>query len=417
MSSIKRIPPKSLQVGMYITGMEGAAGEQGSNLRTEGLLTRQDTVDQLLKMNLKAVLIDVEKGIDCQSSISIDDIQISTDGHVLPKPSSVEIPMPKALDTDQIGRALVPFSEELEKAKELKSKALSLVDDVMHDVKMGRAVNMTSVDEITTEITESLENNQNALASLMRQRSMDSYLFEHSLNVSVLMGIMARSLGYQEHIVKELVMGAFVHDIGKIKVPDEVLHKPGKLEDHEWLEMKRHVDYGIEALEEVGGISQIVKDICALHHEKLDGTGYPFGMDQSRLPRHTRIASVVDVYDAITADRCYHQGMEPTVALKKMLTWTGDHLDKDLVYQLIRCLGVYPPGSFVELESGHIAMVREHRPAHPNMPVVHMVYDAKRKRSLDGFIVDLRKHTNYGTAVRAANPEHYGLNVSDFLAG
>ncbi|GAA5316889.1 MAG: HD-GYP domain-containing protein [Candidatus Pelagadaptatus aseana] len=413
MASIKKITPDLLQVGMYITGMEGGSNDESARLRNEGLLTRVQTVEKLKQMDVRTVYIDVEKGIDCIGSV--DDVQISPTKIELPQPSLDDLPPPKSLDTDDIGKTLVSFEQEMGDAVELHSKALSLVDDVMHDVKMGRALDLTTVDDIASEITASLVNNQNALASLMRKRSMDAYLLEHSMNVSVLMGIMVRSLGYREDIVKELVLGAFLHDIGKVRVPDEILHKPGKLTNEEWDEMKRHVDYGIEALEEVDGISPLAKSICAQHHEKLDGTGYPYGLDHTQLPRHTRIASVVDVYDAVTADRCYHKGMEPTVALKKMLTWTGDHLDKDMVYQLIRCLGVYPPGSFVELESGHIAMVQEHHPAKPNRPVVQMVYDPKRQKALDGFVVDLRKYDTYGVAIKAANPEQYGLNISDFL--
>lgn len=403
-----------LQVGMYIAGMEGGSGDQSANLRSEGLLTRQQTVEKLKQMDVKTVFIDVEKGIDCIGSI--DDVQISPtkiDG--LPKPSLEEIPAPKSLDTTEIAKTLVSFEEEMDNAVELHNKALTLVDEVMHDVKMGRALDLASVDDIASEITSSLINNQNALASLMRKRSMDAYLLEHSVNVSVLMGVMVRSLGYREDIVKELVLGAFLHDIGKVRVPDEILHKPGKLTEDEWGEMKRHVDYGIEALAEVDGISPLAKSICAQHHEKLDGTGYPYGLDRTQLPRHTRIASVVDVYDAVTADRCYHKGMEPTTALKKMLTWTGDHLDKDMVYQLIRCLGVYPPGSFVELESGHIAMVQEHHPATPNRPVVQMAFDPKRQKAMDGFVVDLRKYDTYGVAIKAAKPEQFGIDLTNFL--
>lgn len=405
MSELKSILPNELQVGMYIAKLDG--DESVKKLRSEGLITRPATVDQIQSLAVTSIVIDTQKGIDCvtskpyttRPSVAVKSFDMST--HALAK--------------EDIGATKVAYSDEIKRASELKNKALSLVSDVMNDVKLGHALDLTSVDVVASEIVDSLDKNQNALASLMRVRSMDTYLLEHSLNVSVLMGIMARSLGYQDEVIKELVLGAFIHDIGKIRVPDEILHKPGKLDAEEWAEMQRHVNYGIEAIQEVDGISQIAKDICAQHHEKLDGTGYPFGLAAESIESHSRISSVVDVYDAVTADRCYHKGMEPTVALKKMLTWTGDHLDKNMVYQLIRCLGVYPPGSLVELESGHIAMVQEVRTMHPNKPLVQMVYNAKQKKRLDGQLVDLRKHDNFGGIVNAAQPKTYDIKIDDFI--
>ena len=400
MPELKNILPNELQVGMYIAKLEG--DESVKKLRSEGLITRQTTVDQMQALAITGIVIDTQKGIDCVSSkpyVAVKSFDMST----------------QSLAKEDIGVTKSAYGDEIKKASELKDKALSLIGDVMNDVKLGRALDLTSVDDVTSGIVDSLDQNQNALASLMRVRSMDTYLLEHSLNVSVLMGIMARSMGYKSDVIKELVLGAFIHDIGKIRVPDEILHKPGKLDGEEWAEMQRHVNYGIEAIQQVDGISQIAKDICAQHHEKLDGTGYPFGLAAEAIEPHSRIASVVDVYDAITADRCYHKGMEPTIALKRMLTWTGDHLDKEVVYQLIRSLGVYPPGSLVELESGHIALVQEVRTMHPNKPLVQMVYNSKRKKKLDGQLVDLRKHDNFGAIVNAAEPKTYEIKIDDFI--
>lgn len=400
MSVLKSILPDQLQVGMYIAKLEGDEGVK--KLRSEGLITRQTTVDQVQSLAITGIVIDTLKGIDCVTSkpyIAVKSFDMST----------------QTLAKEDVGVTKTAYADEIKNASELKKRALSLIGDVMNDVKLGNALDLNSVDVVASGIVDSLDQNQNALASLMRVRSMDNYLLEHSLNVSVLMGIMARSLDYQNDIAKELVLGAFIHDIGKIRVADEILHKPDKLDGEEWAEMQRHVNYGIEAIQKVDGISQIAKDICAQHHEKLDGTGYPFGLAAEAIEPHSRIASVVDIYDAITADRCYHKGMEPTIALKRMLTWTGDHLDKDVVYQLIRSLGVYPPGSLVELESGHIALVQEVRTMHPNKPLVQMVYNSKRKKKLDGQLVDLCKHDNFGAIVNTAEPKKYEIKIDDFI--
>ncbi len=309
----------------------------------------------------------------------------------------------------------VPFQQEIENAKEVRHRALSLAGDVMQDVKMGRSFDSKAVDRIANDITESLINNQNALQSLMQIRMKDQYLLEHSMNVAVLMGVLARSMKIGGEELHELVFGAFVHDIGKIRIPEEILYKPGRLEPEEWAEMQRHVTYGMETLETIDGIPDKAKAICAQHHERLDGTGYPFKLKGPQISLYGCMAAVVDVYDAITADRVYHKGMEPTVALKKMLEWTENHLDKSMVYQLIRCVSVYPAGSTVELASGYVAVVQEANLQKPGQPKVMLVYDTQSNRKIETKLVNLASTDVYGGIKSAVDPARYALKLDDYL--
>ncbi|NIB39989.1 HD-GYP domain-containing protein [Pseudomaricurvus alkylphenolicus] len=401
MDNIKRISIDQLKVGMYIAELNDEWATE-SNLRAEGLVSRQDTVDNIRAMGIRQIYIDVEKGADCAGGEPVSELH---------RRSGEQL---RSTTGDPL-EARVPFEQERKQAQAVREKALSLVSDVMQDVKMGRSFDRGAVNAITEEINHSLINNQNALSSLMRMRHKDQYLLEHSMNVAVLMGVLARSMNIAGEELHQLVFGAFVHDIGKMRVDQNILHKPGRLEAEEWAEMQRHVEYGVEALKEVEQIPPIAMDICSQHHERLDGSGYPYGLSQEQISRHGRMASVVDVYDAITAERVYHSGMEPTTALKKMLEWGGDHLDRDLVYQLIRCISVYPAGALVQLKSGVVAVVQEVNRRKPTRPVVRLVFDPKRSVKLAGQVVDLMKEDRLGEIKGAVSPNKFGLKPEDYL--
>lgn len=407
MENVKRISIDQLAVGMFVTEIndEWAAD---SNLKASGLITRESTIQTFRSMGVSEVYIDTSKGDDCEGSIPVDKIhqRVSEEAQALQaEPEALINLAPK-----------VSYQEEIENAKQIRHKALSLAGDVMQDVKMGKSFDRTAVDTIAKEITDSLVNNQNALQSLMRMRSKDQYLLEHSMNVAVLMGVLARSMKIFGDELHQLVFGAFVHDIGKVRVPEEILYKPGRLEPDEWQEMQRHVVYGVEALKSIGGLSPLAMSICEQHHERLDGTGYPFSLSGDQISFQGRMAAVVDVYDAITADRVYHKGMEPTVALKKMLEWSGNHLDRSLVYQLIRCVSVYPAGSAVELASGHIAVVREANLQSPNKPTVSLIYDTRSNTRIAEKYVELESVDLYGAIKSAVDLASYGLKISDYFS-
>ncbi|WP_439133213.1 HD-GYP domain-containing protein [Pseudomaricurvus sp.] len=401
MTTIKKISLAQLRVGMYVTQVDKTSAA-GANLRAQGLITREDTIERFRQQGMQECFIDTAKGDDCPEGIPLKPLRNPVETH-FPQ-CDEDFPVPR-----------VPYEEERENAIRVRNKALMLVSDVMHDVKMGRSVDRSAVDNIALDITESLVNNQNALLSLMYMGEKDEYLLEHSMNVAVLMGVLARSLGYRDEELHHLVMGAFVHDVGKIRVPESILHKPGKLELTEWEEMKRHVDYGIEALEAIDNFPEIAMAICTEHHERLDGTGYPSRKPAAQISRQGRMGAVVDVYDAITSDRVYHKGLEPNAALKKMLEWSGDHLDRELVYQLIRCVGVYPAGSMVQLDSGHVGVVLEVCTRQPAQPRLKLVYDGRRQLKMQEKIINLADTDLYGNIASAVVPSTFGLNARDYL--
>jgi len=312
-TSIHRIPVKHVEVGMFVS--DTTPGLSSTGLNSRGLISKPETLNRLTKSGIVEIHIDTSKGKASNYSEPVSvwsrDVEPTKD-----------------------------LAEERERAEKVYGEARSLVDNIISDVKLGKAIDAGPVQELAEEIGESLYANSNALLCLSQIREKDEYLLEHSINVGVLMGVFARYLGYQKEQLTQMVTGAVLHDIGKIRVPTEILNKAGKLEADEWREMQNHVLYGEEVLIKSHGVSDIALKICAQHHEKLSGTGYPRGLKGKKVSIYGRLASIVDIYDAITADRCYHNGRSPFDSMR-ILTDLGkeEALDKSLVYQFIRCMG------------------------------------------------------------------------------
>jgi HD-GYP domain-containing protein (c-di-GMP phosphodiesterase class II) len=370
---------------------ETTPGLTSTGLNSRGLISKPETLHKLTSSGIVEIHIDTSKGKASEHSVPVSVWNADVEPTV-------------ALD------------EERERAEKVYGEARSLVDNIIGDVKLGKAIDTAPVQELAEEIGESLYANANALLCLSQIREKDEYLLEHSINVGVLMGIFARYLGYQKEQLTQMVTGAVLHDIGKIRVPSEILNKAGKLEPAEWREMQNHVLYGEEVLVKSHGVSDIALKICAQHHEKLSGTGYPRGLKGKQVSIYGRMASIVDIYDAITADRCYHNGRSPFDSMR-ILTDLGkeEALDKSLVYQFIRCMGVYPVGTIVELSNKKLAVVQQVNLKKPNFPVVKVFYDQKSRSYEKSLPVDLAESNSGVSVIKARAPESIKIKVKDLI--
>lgn len=405
MPSIKRISTNDLEVGMYIANSNNEWIPNG-NLSRCGLIKDPLVVAKIKSLGIPEIYIDIARGKAPESlaTSNLELIKQKENIQSLLKKPHIRL------------NEKTSFDAELAVAKKIQSEGLALVESVMTNVKYGQAVDVNSTKELAGNVIESLLNNQNALLCLTQLRTKDKYLVEHSFNVSIFMGILAVSLNIMGDELNDLVTGALLHDVGKIKVSDGILNKPGKLTSEEWREMQMHVTFGEQYLRDVPGLSKEIIDICAQHHERLDGSGYPRKLTASEIPLHSRMAAVVDVYDAITADRVYHQGMAPAIALKKMVEWSDEiHLDKDLVYQFIRCLSVYPQGSFVLLNNQRLGIVQALHKTEMKKPVITIVYNLEKNIRVPNFPMDLSDPSCSCKIERVVLPEEYGLNLNELL--
>ena len=388
MSLIKRIPMEKVELGMYVS--DQTPGLEDGELRPQGFIRRWETVDKLTGMGLDEIYIDAHRGLDSPFSSPIQ-----PDGSAL---------------TPKVG-----LEKERQQAQKIYAEATGLVTDILNNVKVGKAIDVGPVEELADEINSSVLNNHNALLCLAAIREKDQYLLEHSINVGILMGIFTRFLGYEQEMIHQLVTGALLHDIGKIRVPSRILNKPGKLSDDEWGEMKRHVAYGQEVLLKSEGITEVALSICGMHHERLDGSGYPLALEEFKINNYGRLAAIVDIYDAMTADRVYHKGKTPAEAMTFLHELAGHHLDRKLVTQFSRCMSVYPVGTFVQLNNGKAGVVVSTVSDTPDTPIVNVFYDVKTRLIEKAVSFDLSLEKNEFAIVEALDPEEFGVNTNDFL--
>ncbi len=402
MAIIKRIPVDHLKTGMYIAEVSNA-WIPDNNLQKHGFVRREKTIDIIRRLGVQHVYIDTDRGTDCDIGVPLAEIENQQNAQL----RRLQGEIPPAVERR-------PLEQELENARQVHQSAKRLIDKILLDVKLGQAVELDPVEQLADEMIGSILNNQNALLCMSQIRSKDSYLLEHSVNVAILMGVLARHLGYSGETLHQLVTGALLHDIGKIRVPDRILHKTEQLEPQEWEEMKRHVVYGRDVLVQTPGMYPTAIAICAEHHERLDGNGYPAGLAGESISHFGKMAAVVDVYDAITAERVYHSGLTPTDAMKKLLEWSDNHLDKNLVYDFIRSIGVYPVGTLVELNSGRAGVVIETNRLQQDRPRLKLVYDLGARKKLPPQLLNLAQEADE-SIVRARDPKALGIVVADYL--
>lgn len=377
-----------------------------NNATRSGKIGSQATIDKIKKLGIQELFIDTEKGLDCPEGLPADE-QKQVQAQQL---DSLQVQS----DVGGVGKR-VSVIEEHDRASRSYLAARNVLDGVLNDVKNHQSIDVVAVEASSEALLESLESNENALVCLSHIRSKDSYLLEHSVNVGILLGIFGRSLRLEDSILKELVIGGILHDIGKILVPDAILHKPGKLESNEWEEMKRHVTYGEKILDVTAGLSDLSRSICRLHHERLDGTGYPHGLKESEINRFGRMAAICDVYDAITADRVYHEGIAPDMALRKLIEWSIFHLDKDLVYDFIRCLSAYPVGSLVQLSRNRAGVIIQANRGSPRHPVVRIFYSSTNRLQVEPVVVDLSRKGCPYDIVGTLDARQLGIDIRPFL--
>ncbi|MBI2400891.1 MAG: HD-GYP domain-containing protein, partial [Deltaproteobacteria bacterium] len=263
----------------------------------------------------------------------------------------------EARPQDKLPPTEVSFDEEFREAQRLRGEAELLVREFLQNARLGKDVDTGKVTGTVGRMVDSVFRNQDALTSLARLKSFDDYTFAHCVNVCILSLALGRQMGLERADLEDLGTGAILHDIGKMLVPDKVLNKPGKLTDEEFAIMKTHAELGGDMLSGAK-INEAAMLVALQHHERYDGSGYYKGLAKSEIHIFARIAAVADVYDAMTSKRVYQPGMVPEEALKRLYLMRGTHFQPEIVETLIKCLGIYPIGTFVELNTGELAIVK-----------------------------------------------------------
>lgn len=272
---------------------------------------------------------------------------------------------------------------------ELRSKVTSQVRSVFEKAARGEGLDLTGVLASIDSLIDEVISNRHVLYSLSEIRSVDSYTFAHSVNVCVLSCLLGLHFGFSRDDLRELAIGALLHDIGKVKIAPELLGKAGRLAIHEMEEMKRHPRLGFEMLRECEGLSLRIAHVAYQHHERLDGRGYPRGLKGDAIHPFARIAMVVDTFDAMTSERVYRRAVPQHLSLSLIGRMAGRQFPLDVVRALQQRVAKYPVGSRVRLSTGEKGVVIDVDRLRPDRPRVRLLEDAKG-RPISGFtLIDL----------------------------
>jgi HD-GYP domain-containing protein (c-di-GMP phosphodiesterase class II) len=400
---IKKVKIEFLRPGMFVHDFN-CGWLENPFFQNSILLSSERMVEKVIRQGIREVYIDTQKGLDIAEAIPEEEVK-----------KKIQFELKKVVDTAPEKVIEVPALKEIKEAKNVQSEAKKIVHNIMDDVKLGKQIEVEKVTPVVEKITDSIFRNKDALTSLGRIKRKHEYTFLHSVNVCALMVSFSRTLGHDRKTINDIGVGALLHDVGKMKVPMEILNKAGKLTDDEFAQMKNHVVQSDIILSGTPGISQTALDVAAQHHERYDGTGYPKGLKGDEISFFGQMAAIVDVYDAITSDRVYHKGMEVADALRKLFEWGKFHFNNSLVHTYIRTVGIYPVGSLVRLESGLLGVVVEAGADNLLLPLVCVVYDTKKFTHVDSYNMDLSKPDGGDTIVCHESPKKWNINTFDYL--
>lgn len=402
---IKKIPAEYIKPGMFVHDLN-IDWMDHPFVRNKFIIQTDEEIAKITATGVREVYIDTARGLDLADAPTLDEVNAELDADLL---RFAEAPSP-------IIR--VSYAEEIARAKKIHLQATNAVKSVMRDVRLGQAIQMENVAHVVEDITESVLRNSGALVGLSAIKDKDEYTFLHSVSVCTLMVTFAQSLGFDRDLIRLAGTGGLLHDTGKMKVPNEILNKPGKLTEAEFAIMRRHPEEGWKILKEIDGMEAIPLDITLHHHERMDGTGYPYKLPGSEISQMAQMAAVVDVYDAITSDRCYHVGMPATEGLRKLWEWSKFHFNPELVQAFMRTVGIYPVGTLVRLESGRLGVVLEQNEGSLLQPKLKVIFSTKSNTYITPAIVDLARPMGQGGADKIMgheDPVKWGINVAQFL--
>jgi HD-GYP domain-containing protein (c-di-GMP phosphodiesterase class II) len=370
-SNTKKIHVSELRVGMFVSQLDRDWLETPFLL--QGFHIEEEADIDVITEHCEYVYIDDDKSVKPKASEHSSNV--GTVRHVRVNPNIFEPQVPLE---DEHRRILGTFRQ-----------ARSLTKTLLDDIRLGGAINTDQARHTVNECVHSVIRHPDALLWMSKMRDENEYTAEHCLNVCILAIAFGRQLGMGEQELQNLGMCGLLHDVGKMKIPPEILDKPDRLTTKEMRIMMAHTVHGRNLLLSSSGIYTGAIDVALSHHERIDGQGYPRQLAGNSISRYSKIIAIVDAYDAMTADRCYQSARTSTEAIKIIYKDRGEHFDEQLALKFLQTVGLYPAGSIVELHSGEVGMVIEANPRFRHLPRIVMLRDRNKQPVSKEIMVDL----------------------------
>jgi HD-GYP domain-containing protein (c-di-GMP phosphodiesterase class II) len=342
----KRLPVADLKFGMYIAELDRPWTD--TPFLFQGFILRAQAELDILKTYCSTVVVDLERSEVHDEARKARKAYLET--------ASIE--------------------HEFQAAGAAMAVSESMMRDVIASVRVGRALDAERLRTAVVTMTESVLRNPDALLLFAQLRDKGEYTVTHALDVAVYMITFGRFLQLEQTQIEFLGYLGLLQDVGKLRLPRVLLEKRDRLSVEEFERAKLHVNYSAEILRATPGLPPDLARLTTLHHERHDGSGYPNHLHGPEIGTIGSIAAIVDTFDALTLERPYAAPIAPSAALSMLYKWRGVFFDSSLVEQFIRCIGIFPVGSVVELNSGEVGVVITQNMAKRLQPRVMLIRDA-----------------------------------------
>ncbi|BCS88569.1 HD-GYP domain-containing protein [Pseudodesulfovibrio sediminis] len=397
---IKKISIDELKPGMEVVQLASDLWKHLPYMYTEpGVIESEEVVARLRKEGYQQVFVEVPDVSGLSDEERLDMLIVDRD--IMP-----------------LEKERTPFDEAMPQSQVTYENAMKLAIQIVNDAKLGRKMDVGAAMETASAIVDAAISNPDTLVCLSKLSSFDNYTYTHSINVAAIAVVFGEFIGMERDELTLLGLAGMMHDVGKTSVPAKIINKPDRLTKLECTEVKRHPGYGCTILEQTTDIPKKVIEAVMFHHERFNGSGYPSGLIRKEIPANARILGMADVYDALTSDRCYKQAIQPNKALGIMYGMRDQDFDPMEIQLFIKCLGIFPSGSFVRLNTGDYALVFETDARTPLFPKIKIVMDRKM-RPIRMQEVNLATQSEEDTPIEileCADPSAYRKTLMTYLS-
>lgn len=387
----KRVAAYNLKHNMYVSRLDRPWVE--TPFVFQGFYLKQKQLDYI-QQHCEYVFIDIERGEGAEQYL--EDIS--------PK---------EVINTED------KFEKELPIAKEKYFKLTTEFSRVMENIKLGKALEINVLETQVNSVIEGIMTNSDAYLLLSRLKNKDNYTYTHSVSCSILAISLGKELGFSKQELEGLAIGSLLFDIGKMKLSDDIITSREKFEKDRHKVVESHVQESVMLLKETPGVKDLTIQIAQNHHERFDGSGYPRGLKGKEIPLSASIAGMVDCYDAMTSERTYSKPIKHDEAVNELYSRKNIDFKEELIEHFIQCLGIYPSGTLVELNTGEVGIVVQQNRVRRLRPKIMLLLN-KDKESNDYFpIINLLnevedKQGNPLGIKKSLEPNAYGIDPEKF---
>jgi HD-GYP domain-containing protein (c-di-GMP phosphodiesterase class II) len=386
---IMQIPAERLRPGLYVSRLDRPWTD--TPFLFQGFTIESDEQIQQLRDLCKVVYVEVSR----TEADELDAAALSAKaGNATFALASSDLiaelsSNPTALIERVPAKDTIALKTELTLATETFTDAKRAVGNIFENLRRGGGLDVPQLETVVGSMVESVFRNRDAMSWLARMKNTDDYLYSHSLAASVWAMAFGRHLGLDKDTLKALGTGAMLLDVGKTRLPAELLKRSSKPTEAEWALIRGHVEHGVELVRASANVDSRVLSMIATHHERLDGSGYPNGLSGEEIPLVGRIGGIIDSYDAMIADRPYSRPKSPYDAVRELKRLADVAFPAALVELFIQAVGVFPTGTLVELNTGEVGVVTGQNRFRRLRPEVMLILDANKKLREEFVTLDL----------------------------